>query len=803
MFTEPTFAYREPTPVNAKYPPMMNYPLLVLCICCSLFTGFQALAREGQQSAKIAPGLISSDDYFYVMGPRGDTTSGRDDSLQVVFFRVPVNLQGSFYLFVKDPGSSGSDGLLSFLRATVRTTYTIYGGEGTWTSAAARSVRPSSRQLGRVLARQVFVDNDKAWVSFGPFTAAHGEAYNGYAYFKLMAQANSGAGINLFKVGISTEQAEIFSYDVTLRLGGVTGDQLQVMVDVPPGTKAIKEYNFDFDDGGTPSLDGINLIASQTGKWTGNRVTTDGLNLDQRLSYVLLRGEQSRPNLGFHFTDSDDRALAMFFPGPVTPIVVERVIPQDIPPPRQAEQVRADPPPPPPLPDGDNCVVVDGFLANLTACLPPQVVIGEEFPGTITVYGKQNAIDAVVRTEMPAGLTFLGSSPEATLDGQTLSWTFDKLEPGDEIEIDLRLRADAEGTLTHCPRITARQMICQPLSVAKPVLTISKTGPALVGLGSDLEYLVQVTNSSKIMARNVILTDELPPGLTHVSDNRTLTYRLGDLKPGESRQVSVAVTAAESGEHVNKATAVAEHAEPVSAEAVTRVTRPNLEITKTGTEEQYVGKAADYRIEVLNSGDTVLTNLVIVDQLPADTRLLEAGGGEAADGQVTWQLPELQPGKQHVFELKLTARISGTTINSVQVDTAEGLTASSQTWTRWIGHPGLLIEVVDTSDPLTVGQQTSYKILITNQGTAPDLNVRILATFPPELRPLKASGDSVTRVSGRTVSVAPVEVLAPGQSVTWQIEVEAEKTGDGRVKVDMTSQMLGKPVTEVESTHVY
>jgi large repetitive protein len=50
----------------------------------------------------------------------------------------------------------------------------------------------------------------------------------------------------------------------------------------------------------------------------------------------------------------------------------------------------------------------------------------------------------------------------------------------------------------------------------KPLLTISKYGPAVVASGASLTYTLIVTNSGTAIATNLIITDAIPAGGTYV-----------------------------------------------------------------------------------------------------------------------------------------------------------------------------------------------------------------------------------------------------------------------------------------------
>ena len=72
------------------------------------------------------------------------------------------------------------------------------------------------------------------------------------------------------------------------------------------------------------------------------------------------------------------------------------------------------------------------------------------------------------------------------------------------------------------------------------------------------------------------------------------------------------------------------------------------------------------------------------------------------------------------------------------------------------GIPALLMEVVDEIDPVTVGDETTYVITVTNQGSAQDQNVTIVCNLEEAMSFVSGTGTSAVTAEGGTVTMAAV-----------------------------------------------
>src|SRR6185369_3678229 len=201
-----------------------------------------------------------------------------------------------------------------------------------------------------------------------------------------------------------------------------------------------------------------------------------------------------------------------------------------------------------PAPGADQSVTtrVSRFV-SLSKNAPAVVSIGEEFTYELIVTTQSEVSDVTVSDTVPEGAAYIRSDPEAVREGNKLSWKFQNVNPGESKTIRVTVKADAEGQLTHCATASAVPQVCITTLVGRPQLAITKTGPATAQLGQDVTYTVVVQNTGKTVAKNVVVTDTVPDGLSSPDDKRELSFPIGDLEPGGSKSIPVVLKTTKRG----------------------------------------------------------------------------------------------------------------------------------------------------------------------------------------------------------------------------------------------------------------
>lgn len=453
---------------------------------------------------------------------------------------------------------------------------------------------------------------------------------------------------------------------------------------------------------------------------------------------------------------------------------------------------------------GTNSFTMSTQRMRLEKVVPDTSFVGDEFPVIIQVRGLVDAADVEIRDILPPGTSFLRSEPPALIESGVIKWVYPIMRAGQRETIRYWLRPEKGGILSGMMPMVAARDCCVATTIGRTELFIRMSHPKVLPYGTEGLFDIVVENRGTVTAKNVVLTNPIAAGFDHRSGRNALEFTLGDIAPGSSKSVPIMLEGVRRGEACNTTLATANNAKLVETKGCLEIIQGILELSKSGPKKQFLGKSASYAITVRNAGDVTLTDVTIAE-LPADGVTIQSAKAALLEGNfATWLIPFLRPGETRAFELIATSKEAvGVKNNVVSATTNEGLEATASAATQWQGFPALLFEVVDTKDPVLIGEQTSYVIRVTNQGTAADRNVGIVASFPNELSPIETGGDGEGVIQGGIVTFTPITMLEPKRYLEFTIKAVAVDKGSSRVRVQVTSDVLKSPVIEEESTRVY
>lgn len=397
-------------------------------------------------------------------------------------------------------------------------------------------------------------------------------------------------------------------------------------------------------------------------------------------------------------------------------------------------------------------------------------------------------------------------SCEQPAEADLVQWYIEELYPEKLVTIRVNGRAKSEGHWKSCATASYDLGACMAAKVVSPELKlVAHLEREFVLCDTDQTDLrMQVRNAGSGKTEDVTVTAALPPGMTY-KGSRAITERVGKLPPGESKTIRKSLHVERPGTY--KVQAKAKSRSGLSTDAASVVLRahePDIEIEVLGPDEEYVGLPVEYEIRVSNVGDVSAKDLVIENAVPSGAEFVDATNkGKLRGNTVRWHLDELPAGKY----VPLSVRFKGTdkgylrSVVTARSECSMDVTAIARTELE--GVASMVVEVVDTQDPIRVGSEEVYEIRVHNQGSAPETDVMVTCEVPDGQQFVSASGSTKVKSSSKTIVFHPVKRLGPDDTARWKVRVRGIRSGDMRFRVAVDSDQHGRPVRETEATRVF
>jgi uncharacterized repeat protein (TIGR01451 family) len=346
----------------------------------------------------------------------------------------------------------------------------------------------------------------------------------------------------------------------------------------------------------------------------------------------------------------------------------------------------------------------------ITKGAPSRRSLGANLQYTIIVTnnGPSEAPNATIVDPTPVGLTFVANTGACTtafpcvLDaipaGQSRVITTTFFVPSGYTGPDPIVNTATVSSTATDPDMTNNSATATtavgPLFTINVEIKKNKVGPASVTPGTDLVYLLTVTNNGTLDATDVTVDDPTPVGLMFVSNAGDCTTpflcALGTIPAGESRQI-ITTFAVPSGystpnpiSNTSTVTTTVADQDPTDnvATTTTGVIPPSadLSITKIGEASARPGNTILYVLSVANAGPADAQAVVVSDPTPAGLTFVSNSG--ACTTAFPCSLGTLRSGEMRTITATFTVgagATAGPIINSatVSASTIDASTANN------------------------------------------------------------------------------------------------------------------------------
>jgi uncharacterized repeat protein (TIGR01451 family) len=463
---------------------------------------------------------------------------------------------------------------------------------------------------------------------------------------------------------------------------------------------------------------------------------------------------------------------------------------------------------------------------SVRVTVPSTATPGRELEYHLTVenVSQANANHVRVKVPVPAHVRYKTAEPvpgTPPASGE-LVWDLGTMRRGQRVEITFVVEVEpgtAEDILC-CARVVFEHGECVRTRVAKPAIRVRTTGPERAKLYDPLAYTIEVTNTGSVAASDVVLSEELPPGLLFADSNPStsganpLVWKLGTVFPGQPRHVEFKVIAQQSGTHLLKASVVVAGIKTVE-ENLSRVLvgEAKLALVKTGPSWRSADLPATYLLTVSNSGTIPVTNVELHDgiftteSLRSNIQFIGASDdGKLVGDDVRWLLGTLAPGSRRTVSLQLRtlqmANRAGVFENLANVKADGDIYAKAICKTDFVTPAGLTLDIEKGSDPVAVGKTTTFTFRVRQIGTTASRNVGLVISLPEQLQYVDSLGPSAGSQDGRTVSFAAIGELAAGGEAVYTVTVRADRPAEVQLRASLTAEPepKGGKLERLEST---
>ena len=410
--------------------------------------------------------------------------------------------------------------------------------------------------------------------------------------------------------------------------------------------------------------------------------------------------------------------------------------------------------------------------------------LGDNVAYTLTLAndGPNMATGVEVTDALPDGLSLVSADP-ATGSHDSGVWTVSELAAGEEATLTLTATVENQGDVANTAEVTASDQFdpdstpgnnepgeddqaSTTVSGQAADLVVTKTvDDSEVTVGDDVTFTVEVTNNGPNTARNVVVDETLPDGLTFVStspsqgsyDEADSSYDVGNLASGETATLELTATIEDTTDLENVATATSDTPDPDDTNNEDSVT-PSPQVADLSLEKSVnesapaTGSGVEFTLTVTNNGPDATSSVAVEDALPDGLSFVEASGqGSYSADTGVWDVGDLAANEEATLTLTATVESSGEVTNTAEVTASDTFDPNSVPDN---GEPGendqdgvtlqptaptcnIQLDSVTAPDSVSQGEQATIEAGVTNNGLKD--NCDATAT-------LNATGESTQKV---------------------------------------------------------
>ena len=444
--------------------------------------------------------------------------------------------------------------------------------------------------------------------------------------------------------------------------------------------------------------------------------------------------------------------------------------------------------------------------------MPAGAQVGQEYVYKIVVQnvGKSTARKVVVEDFAPAGSRLEGTSPPSVrLRSGAIQFSLNDLPPNSESILQIKIVPETTGKIGSVATVSFAAEVAADIQVAAAPQLRVELVPAerevVVGEKAHVKY--RVTNIGGSLARGVVLRTVVPQTLNHPVAN-DLEYEIGELQPGRSKDVELALQAVSAGPSPLQAMAMLNGAALHECKGELLVIRSRLDVERDGPASRLVNSPAVFTNRVRNVTNQPMQNVLITEKVPQGLELVgkpDLGRWNPQTREITWLIPRLGPQEVVTLNSNLVGTQTGTLRSTVTVTDALKNRAEYTADLKLTGFSALEVEKqLRGQTTVQVGEQVSMRFVVKNHGSAPAERVEATIEVPAEMELVGAEGPGKIRARqvGNLVHFEAVRTVPVNGETIFDVAFTAKADGDSRVKFSVLADDVTTEISRSEQVRI-
>ena len=332
-------------------------------------------------------------------------------------------------------------------------------------------------------------------------------------------------------------------------------------------------------------------------------------------------------------------------------------------------------------------------------------------------------------------------------------------------------------------------------------------------VGSGVTFRLVIRNAGDEAADDVAIDSEFGEALVFPGQrDKKVRQNLGRLTPGETKEVALTLVSDEIGRHHCRFTVTSQDVESVWKTVFVEFLPKRLDIEIVGPSSRTLGSRAELTVKLANTSSESIDDVRVILTHDAALAPKEATTAAVQEGDtLNWQLETLRAGEgvqlQVEFECSVPARRACVLVTVTGRNIPE---EQAEICLEVVPVEGILdIQIDDRGDPVKVGEETEYRISVTNRGLQAARQIQLTAVVPSRLRVLSArvlEGERQLNVDfnvqGQELVFDTIPSLAADGRLSFSVHAKALQAGDAEFCVQLTHDARVKPVEIREMTTI-